>query len=151
MKSTAEHPGAAILRDPFQSLFQTLFGDHDGFVIPRGESNRAPLANISETDAGYELAFELPGIAESDIQVDVRDNTLTVTAERKDDRDVKDQKRKWHRVEHRYGRYSRAISLPRDASSDDVDAVYKNGVLHVTVPKVPAAQNKRIVVRSGER
>ena len=78
------------LRDPFQSLFQ-LFSDSDSWLghrIDNGSQTTAPLANISETDAAYELAFELPGMQESDIQVDLHDNTLTISAERKDTRET---------------------------------------------------------------
>lgn len=151
LKTMQDNPNSPVTRDPFQSLFHSLFGEE--WLDRRGalEANRAPLANISETDSAYELAFELPGLAESDINVDVQDNTLTVSAERKDDREERGEGRKWHRVEHRYGRWVRAISLPRDASSDDVDAVYKNGVLTVTVQKAPEAKNRRITVRTAER
>ena len=153
---TTTKSSTPALRDPFQSLFQ-LFSDADSWFGPgrSGGQTVAPLANISETDEAYELAFELPGLQESDIQVDLHDNTLTVSAERKDTReaargdgDTNDQpKRKWHRIEHRYGRFVRAISLPKDAASDQVDAVYENGVLTVTVPKAPEAQARRIEVR----
>lgn len=139
---------APVARDPFENLFHQLFGSEpDKRAVT--QSDRTPLADISETDAAYELAFELPGLTDADIQVDVHDHTLTVTAERKDDRERQD--RKWHRVEHRYGRYARTISLPRAASSENVDAVYENGVLTVTVPKTQEAQAKRIQVRSGDR
>lgn len=150
MKSITTNRGAPVARDPFQNLFRSLFGNDEGWFATR-EGNRAPAANISETDAAYEFEFELPGLAESDIQVDVHDRTLTVTAERKDRREGDDEQRKWHRVEHHYGRFARAISLPRDAATDNVDAVYQNGVLHVSVPKAPEAQSKRIVVRTAER
>ena len=144
-KTMTKNPVAPVTRDPFQNLFHRLFQDMWPDYPGAIESDLAPLANISETEKAYELAFELPGLDEQDIQVHVEDSTLTVTAERKDDREQ--EGRKWHRVEHRYGRYVRAISLPRDASSDDVDAVYKSGVLTVTVPKAPEAQKKRITVR----
>src|SRR5690606_13602737 len=81
-------------RDPFQALLGRLFGD------PIGEPNggnptgrrHSPLTNISETDKTYVLSFELPGVTEADIQVQLQDKTLTVTAERKDVRDVADNK-----------------------------------------------------------
>ncbi|MCR9247822.1 MAG: Hsp20/alpha crystallin family protein [bacterium] len=144
------NPRALVARDPFQSLFDSLFGD--ATTWPPTSNNHAPRVNVSETDAGYELAFELPGLAESDIQVDLHEHTLTVSAERKDTRESQDQdtdaSRKWHRVEHQYGRYVRALSLPRDAG-EEADAVYENGVLTVTVKKAPEAQTRRIEVRKA--
>lgn len=147
MLKTQNTPAVPVTRDPFQSLVHRLFGDMLPELGVATESNRAPLANISETEKAYELAFELPGLAETDIQVSVQEQTLTVTAERKDDREQNG--RKWHRVEHRYGRFVRAISLPKDASGDNIDAVYKNGVLTVTVPKAPEARPTRIQVRGS--
>lgn len=143
-KTITKNPGTPVTRDPFQNLFHRLFQD----MLPEQsaiETNQAPLANISETAQAYEIAFELPGLEEKNIDVHLEDNTLTITAERRDDRET--EGRKWHRVEHRYGRFLRAITLPRDAQSENIDAVYKQGLLTVTVPKAPEAQKKRIQVR----
>ncbi|MCA8973518.1 MAG: Hsp20/alpha crystallin family protein [Planctomycetes bacterium] len=147
-KTLTRNPQSPIARDPFQSLFHRLFQDMWSELPTATESNQAPLANISETEQAYHLAFELPGLEEKDIDVHVEDNTLTITAERRDERAAEGD-RKWHRVEHRYGRFMRAISLPRDAKSDDIDAVYKHGILTVTVPKAPEAQKKRVTVRGN--
>src|SRR5688572_17519499 len=85
-------------RDPFQNLFQRLFGDAlPEFFGQAGNSAAAPRTNICETDQTYELSFELPGLDEKDIQVHVQDQVLTVTAERKDQREKTG--RRWHRVE----------------------------------------------------
>ena len=145
------------IRDPFQSLFGRLFGDTVAELY-RDDGAKAdlPRTNISETDAAYELAFELPGVSEADIDVQLHDRTLTVTAERKDRNEgERDQtaegkpRRRWHRVEHRYGSFTRSISLPQDATQDGIEAVYDAGVLTVTVPKQPEAQPARIAVRRG--
>jgi len=138
-------------RDPFQSLLTRFFGDSLAeFYGGDSDTNRgAPRTNISETETAYELSFELPGVEEKDIEVQLHDKTLTISAERKDQRDEEDKKKRWHRVEHRYGRYSRAIALPQDAANDGVEAVYKAGVLHVSVPKQPQAQPAKIAVRSA--
>lgn len=140
-------------RDPFQTLFTRLFGDQLGdFYGAEGQSAAAPRTNIAETDKSYELAFELPGVAEDDIQVQLHDKVLTIRAERRDTRasdagDNPENGRRWHRVEHRYGEFTRAISLPQDAANDGIEAVYEAGVLTVTVPKQPEAQPARITVR----
>ncbi|MFK7742058.1 MAG: Hsp20/alpha crystallin family protein [Planctomycetota bacterium] len=156
-------------RDPFQHLVGRLFGDALTEFYGRDDADEVgtPRTNISENATSYELAFELPGIAaEQDIDVQLHDGTLTVTAERPDQRkldpptpqqpadgdapsdDQKPTERKWHRVEHRYGRYSRAISLPKDTAHSGIDAIYEAGVLTVTVPKQPEAQPSRIAVRA---
>lgn len=136
-----------LLRDPFQNLFGRLFGDTMPEFYGTAEANAAPRTNISENEHAYELAFELPGLAEQDIQVHVQDHVLTVTGERKDERETKGKR--WHRVEHRYGQFSRTISLPQDASAKGVEAVYKQGVLTVTVPKQPESRPTKVQIKSN--
>jgi len=132
-------------RDPFQTLLGRLFGDAVPDFFP--ETHGAPRADIAETEAGYELAFELPGIEEKDIHVDVQDQTLTITAERSDSREQSGKR--WHRLEQRYGQFRRSITLPGDAASTGIEAVHKNGVLTVTVLKAPESRPRRIQVRGG--
>ena len=135
-------------RDPFQNLYQRLFGDSLAeFYGAETGGNTTPLTDIGETDHAYELSFELPGVDEQDIHVQLHDKTLTVTAERRDQRDTKDKR--WHRVEHRYGKYSRSIALPQDAAHDGIEAVYQKGILTVSVPKQPEARPAKIEVRSA--
>ena len=134
-------------RDPFQNLFQRLFGDTLPEFYGLAETNGLPRANISETETSYELSFELPGVEEKDIQVHMQDQTLMVTAERKDHKET--EGKRWHRVEHRYGQFSRTISLPHDATKQGIEAVYRQGVLTVTVPKAPESQPAKITVRSA--
>jgi HSP20 family protein len=134
-------------RDPFQTLFSRLFGDRMPELYGAVESTGTPRTNISETDTAYLLSFELPGLEDKDIQVDLHDHTLTVTAERKDDRETSNAR--WHRVEHRYGQFQRAISLPQDAANSGIEAVYQKGVLTVTVPKAPESRPTKIQVRGA--
>lgn len=148
MPKTTSNPSLTpLLRDPFQSLFGRLFGDTMPEFYGTPEANAAPRTNISETDHGYELSFELPGLDEKDIQVHVQDHVLTVSGERKDDRES--QGKRWHRVEHRYGQFSRTISLPQDASANGVEAVYKHGVLTVKVPKQPESRPTKVQIKTS--
>jgi HSP20 family protein len=143
----------ARVRDPFQHLFGRLFADAfpssccDDPATCCPDTLGALRTNVSETDAAYVVAFELPGLDEKDLHVDLHDRTLTVRGERKDDRDT--QGARWHRVEHRYGEFARTITLPQDANGDGVEAVYQKGVLTVTVKKTPAAKPTKIQVRGG--
>ncbi|MBL8751914.1 MAG: Hsp20/alpha crystallin family protein [Planctomycetes bacterium] len=134
-------------RDPFQTLFHRLFGDAVPEFYGAVESTGAPRTNIAEHETAYELSFELPGLDEKDIQVHMQDHTLTVTAERKDERETSGKR--WHRVEHRYGQFARTIALPQDASGNGIEAVYQKGVLVVTVPKVPESRPTKIQVRGN--
>lgn len=140
-------PTAPQTRDPFQTLFSRLFGDTAQELYGTAEANQAPRTNISENEHAYELLFELPGMEEKDIHVHMHDHVLTVTAERKDDRET--QGKRWHRVEHRYGTFSRTISLPQDATANAIEAVYRQGLLLVTVPKAPESRPTKIQVRTA--
>jgi HSP20 family protein len=146
-KIQTQTPTTPQTRDPFQSLFGRLFGDSLQEFYGAPETSAAPRTNISETETGYELAFELPGLDEKDIQVHVQDHMLTITGERKEEQQA--QGKRWHRIEHRYGQFSRTISLPQDAAANGVEAVYKQGVLTVTVPKQPESRPTKIQVRSS--
>ena len=135
-------------RDPFQHLFHRLFGDSLAeFYGSDRAGTQSPLTNIAETDRAYELSFELPGIEEKDIDVQLHDKTLTITAERKEQAENKEKR--WHRVEHRYGKYTRAIALPQDAANSGIEAVFQKGVLTVSVPKQVEARPAKIAVRSA--
>ncbi len=134
-------------RDPFQTLFSRLFGDAAPEFFGAVESAGAPRTNIAENETAYELSFELPGLDEKDIHVHMQDHTLTITAERKDQRETTGKR--WHRVEHRYGQFARTISLPQDAANTGIEAVYQKGVLVVTVPKAPESRPTKIQVRGN--
>ena len=134
-------PQPKTQRDPFLNLFDSFFrpeifaGDHE------------PRTNIAETDQAYELSFELPGLDEKDIQVQLHDRQLTVTAERREEQ--QSDGKTWHRVEHRYGKLSRTVLLPEPARSDAVEASYKHGVLSVTVQKSPEQLPTKVQVKKG--
>lgn len=146
MQKQATQSQVPQTRDPFRTLFGRLFGDSLQEFYETPDALPAPRTNISETDQAYELAFELPGLDEKEIQVNLQDHVLTVTGERKEDKET--QGKRWHRVEHRYGQFTRTISLPHDAAANGVQAVYKQGVLTVTVPKVPESRPTKIEVRA---
>ena len=140
------------IRDPFHSLVGRFFGDALGELYSdAGAADHTPRTNVSETEDASQLAFELPGLDEADIHVELHEHTLTVTANRTDERAAEGEQdgRRWHRVEHRYGEHARSVTLPKDAADDGVEAVYKAGVLTVTVPKQAAAKPARIEVRGG--
>lgn len=131
-------------RDPFQSLLQSFFGD----VVPEVPSNAMrPRIDVSETEAAYVLAFELPGIALEDIDVQVQERTLTVTAERRETEPKEGTRR--HRVEMRYGRFSRTIELPENVGAEQVEATLDKGVLTVTVPKRPESRPTKVQIKTA--
>jgi len=146
MQKTTQTATLPQPRDPFQTLFGRLFGDSLAEFYAPAEGG-TPRTNIAETEVGYELSFELPGLEEKDIHVDFHDKTLTVSAERKDQRE--ENGKRWHRVEHRYGQFTRTITLPNDAAQSGIEAIYKQGVLTILVPKAPESRPTKIQVRGA--
>jgi HSP20 family protein len=109
-----------------------------------------PVADVWETENEVVYAFDLPGIPEDKISVELDDNTLTVTAEREREQQVEDGR--YYRFERRYGTFSRTIGLPQGVSEDSIKAEYKNGVLelHVAKPEQPKPRKIQIGVSGSE-
>jgi HSP20 family protein len=99
-----------------------------------------PALDVWETDSEVVYAFDLPGIPEEKISIEVKDDTLTVSAEREKTEEVKDEN--FYRFERRYGTFSRAVGLPQGVDQDKIQARYENGVLEIRVPK-PEEQKPR--------
>ena len=101
-----------------------------------------PAMDLVETESSYVLKADLPGLSQSDVNIEVDDNVLTVSGERKAEHE--DRKAGYYRVERSYGSFRRSLTLPEGVDADAVKATFENGVLEVTVPK-PAQQAPRKV------
>ena len=99
-----------------------------------------PALDVWETESEVVYAFDLPGIPEDAISVEVKDETLTVTAERAKTEETTEDG--FYRFERRYGTFARAVGLPQGIDQDQIAARYENGVLEIRVPK-PAEQKPR--------
>lgn len=98
----------------------------------------APAVDVSETDKGYEITAELPGLDEKNIEVNLANGGLTIKGEKKEE---KEEKRKDYYVsERRYGAFERYFALPDGVDVGKIEATFKNGVLKVALPKTPEAQ-----------
>ena len=90
------------------------------------------------------MKAELPGFSKDDISIELKENTLVIKGERKHEDEVKEGN--YHRMERSYGAFQRAFMLPMTVDQEKVKAAYKDGVLELRLPKVQAAQPKRIAV-----
>ena len=104
-----------------------------------------PLADITEDDREYVIKAELPELRKEDVKVTVENGVLTISGERKFEKEEK--KKKYHRVERGYGSFVRTFALPEDADADKVKAVFKQGMLEVHLPKNEKAKPKQIEVQ----
>ena len=93
----------------------------------------SPRIDVSETDDEYKIEAELPGINQKEIDVKIDNNILTIKGKKEDTKEKKDKN--YHLRERYYGTFQRSISLPSNIESDKIDASFKNGVLHIVVPK----------------
>jgi HSP20 family protein len=105
-----------------------------------------PAVDVWETDAELVLSFDLPGIPEDKIAVELDDNILTVTGER--ERTQEHSSDRFYRFERRYGQFSRSVTLTSGVNEDDIKAEYKDGVLEIRVPKPEEQKPKRIQIGS---
>ena len=111
---------------------------------PRAAQAWAPALDVWETEHEIVYAFDLPGIPQEKISLEVQDDTLTVSAER--ERVTKESDERFFRFERRYGTFTRAVGLPQGADPDKIGAKYHDGVLEVHVPKPEEQKPKRITL-----
>lgn len=104
-----------------------------------------PAADITEHDNEFVVKVELPGINKEDVKITLESNILTIRGDKKQEKNVKDEN--YHRVERMYDSFQRSFTLPRSVRSEKIDAVYKDGILTVTLPKAEEAKAKQIEVK----
>ncbi len=126
-------------------LFDNLFrGDmqDDGSY---GASVWAPAVDIAEQDNQYVMKAEMPGISKDDVKITIESNILTIRGEKKQEKDVKQEH--YQRIERSYGSFQRSFTLPGMVKNDNIEAVYNDGVLTITLPKAEEARSKHIEVK----
>jgi HSP20 family protein len=123
-------------------------GQLSGGLTPgNGQSSTwLPSVDVWETEDELVLSFDLPGIAEEDIAVELEDNVLTVSGERQ--RTSEHSSERFYRFERRYGTFSRSVTLPPGVKEEAINADYRDGVLEIRVPKPEEQKPKRIKVGS---
>jgi HSP20 family protein len=141
-------------RDPFSSFRREMDRLFEDFLAPAESRSFAgagmatwPSLDVRETDQAYMVTAELPGLEQKDIELNLRDNVLTISGEKRQEKSDGDNGRSY--VERTYGRFERVVPLGSDVDADRVEATFKNGILTVTVPKSAQARDKskRIEIR----
>ena len=138
-------------RDPFLSFRREMDRLFDDFFTPSTETRSfaapgatanaiQPSIDVDETEQAYTVTAELPGIAEQDVELNLADNALTISGEKRSERNEEQGGRRYS--ERSFGRFSRTIPFPTEVDADRVDAAYRNGVLTVTLPKNEKARDK---------
>lgn len=104
-----------------------------------------PSVDVSETKDALLVKAEVPGMDAKDIDISIVGDTLTIKGEKKQQVEEKDEN--YHRVECRYGAFSRSIRLPATVDADKVQAKYEKGILSIQLPKKEEAKPKQIEVK----
>jgi HSP20 family protein len=105
----------------------------------------APSVDITENTEEFQIKAELPEVKKEDVKVQVEDGVLTISGERKQEKEEKDKK--WHRVERSYGSFMRTFNLPDNVDDAKIRADYKDGVLTLRLPKSATAKPKAVEVK----
>jgi HSP20 family protein len=149
-KREPRHVGTWFRRGPLGTLreeMEDLFARALGEESPLWPSERiVPSLDLAETEAGVEVRMDIPGMEAKDIEIQVNGNLLTISGERKEEKEEKGKT--YHRIERRTGSFSRTVTLPCAVKEDAVDAQYKNGILTVKLPKTEEAKSKKITVKT---
>jgi HSP20 family protein len=149
-KRVDEQPFYSLQRE-MNSLFDDFFKGFD--LAPLGREREhfnifSPSIDIKENDKEVSIKVELPGMDEKDIEVSLTDDALSIKGEKKEEKE--DKSKNYYRMERSYGSFSRTAQLPTGIDSQKADAVFKNGVLTITVPKTEEAKAevKKIKVKT---
>lgn len=143
-----------------RNLSTDLFDQMDWLFDDWGRSSQAakdffnervlsPSCDISEANDHFLMSVDIPGMKPEDIKIEVANNILTISGERK--REEKENDDSIQHYEKSYGYFKRSFSLPTSIESESVEARYENGVLELFLPKTQTAKSRQIEIQSGTR
>ena len=125
-------------------LFDDFFGERQSGLA---EGAWMPAVDVSENEATMIVRAELPGMKQEDIELNLQENVLTLTGEKK--KETKEDQENFHRIERSYGSFSRTFTLPANVKQEEIKATFKDGVLEISLPKAEEAKAKKIAITAG--
>jgi HSP20 family protein len=111
------------------NLFADLLSDYPS------QQMFSPKVDVVENEKAFDVHVSIPGFKKEDIKVELDENRLTISGERKFEKKQEDQKTKYHFIETEYGKFSRTFTLPSNVQSGNIQANYKDGILELNIPK----------------
>ena len=151
LEKKATAPAMRGLSDPFLDIdrvFDSYFRAWPGlrgfgfdFAPGLAPMDISPKVDVGETDKAYEIAVELPGLDDDDVEVSLRDDLLTISGDKKTEREEKEKD--YYLSERRYGAFKRSFRLPADVETGKISAAMEKGVLSITLPKSASAKRKQ--------
>lgn len=134
------------LLNEFNRRMEEVLGEEDGEDSPATLTQWRPRTDVYEEQERVVLEVEVPGLERSDIDVRFDRGRLTLSGERRPEKDVEEGERKYYRSERRYGAFQRSFVLPDDVDPEQIEAAYEDGLLTVRVPKGEQSRTRRIEV-----
>lgn len=129
-------------KSAFPSLIDEFFGSDvfPGFFLDFDKRMVTPAVNIIESKEDYRIEVAAPGLDKADFRINVENNVLTISAEKEEKQEEKDEQ--FMRREFNYSSFTRSFTLPESMDTEKISAKHKDGVLHVTIPKRDEAKAK---------
>lgn len=113
----------------FNGLLSNMFDDS----FSMNNEHFQPNVSISENEKSFSVNAELPGVKKENIYVDLSEDTLTISGERKQEKETKEEN--YHLVESRFGKFTRSFHLPKHVDQKAIEATFEDGVLYLNIPK----------------
>ena len=136
-----------VLQNDMNRLFDAFFQGRGGNRAPSGAQRWIPPIDLTEVEGEYVLRADLPGLTQEDIDIQVKDDVLTISGERQSEHH--DNGEGFYRVERSFGRFARSLDLPTGVDATSVSAEFDNGVLEVRIPKPKERQPTKVQIGSG--
>jgi HSP20 family protein len=134
-------PSPWALRREFDNLIERFFGEPERLMVP---GTFEPIIDMYETDDAIKVVAEMPGLERDDFDINLMDDVLTIRGEKKHEYEQKGEN--FRRIERTFGSFTRTFTLPCSVREDKIEAHYKNGVLHLTLPKSEECKKKPLKI-----
>jgi HSP20 family protein len=141
---TIFHPMFPLLRVNPETFLTRVFDNN----AVGSEPFRSPAVDVREEGGRFVIEAELPGLAETDVRIEVENGVLTMSADRKEEKQEEDDSRKWVRRERREFSFRRSFNLPDIADGEKIDARLKDGLLTIEIPKKPETTPRIVPVKT---
>jgi HSP20 family protein len=132
------------MQKEMEGLLSRYFGGQEG-TSPQF----APALNVAETDGGFEVTVDLPGLDAKDVSVEMTDGVLVIAGQKQEE--MEEKGKRFHRVERYHGSFHRSVTLPTPVDEDKIEAEYKDGVLRILLPKSERVRPRQIQVNAGNK
>ncbi|MCB1188647.1 Hsp20/alpha crystallin family protein [bacterium] len=143
-KIVTRRPSGNWTGNEIDRMFERFFGEMMPAETRPSGSVWSPSVDVKEDEQQFTVLVELPGLKSSEIEVQVENNVLFISGERR--MEEKKEGENWHFVERSYGSFSRSFRLPKNVDSEAVKASYTDGMLSISIPKAEEARPRKVEI-----